>query len=189
MIKIIHENGQVETLRPKKQEQRPAKSKIRVLEDRPSIKTETAPPAKQADPADAVRYDNIVVEMGRLLNSRRRVSNHLVDVYETAGLERRLNLVTEIRELKEQYNNLAVLRKYYETHGCFPRDEKNEKPKLNELQKHELFRRLTNVRTNISKAKRMLDKHQLNPEKVVQYEQKIAALEAEKEEINELLRS
>jgi len=199
MIKLIHEDGSTEILKPKEKEQKKeAKKKVVVNwtdEERPkSIPKPSNENAKPENPdndqsldTDQENYDQIIVKMGEVYRHKQRMANHLADVYETAGLERRKAVVEEIKELRAQYNELFHLKDHFERHGVFP-EQKGQKPKLTDLQKHELLRRRGNVSANISKAKNMVKKYQHNPEKLVKYQSKQASLEAEIEEIDGLLR-
>jgi hypothetical protein len=181
-VKIYHEDGTVEELVPKSQggQEKPAQN--------PVVETQHVVSPEKIDPSatDQEKYDQIVVKMGETYRHKQRICNHLVDVFETAGLERRQAIVNEIKELRTQYNELFYQKDHFERHGVFP-IRNDGKIKLTELQKDELVQKRLNIRSNISKAKSMVVKYQHKPEKLVQYQSKQVQLQAELDEIDGLL--
>lgn len=136
------------------------------------------------------KLEQVQIKQGELYRHKCKVANQLVDLPEDAPIDEAKRLVDEIDSIRKEYNLNAVAIRHFEKTGQWPtQPEKPEKPKISELDKAELMQRLTNLRPNISKAKRAIDKHQRNPQKLVQYQQKLAALEAEKEEIENRLRA
>lgn len=133
-------------------------------------------------------YDQLKVQQGELYRKKCKVNNYLVDLPENSPLEEAKKMVDEIMAIKQVYNMNAGIIRYYDQNGRFPEPEEvKEKPKLSEMDKAELMQRRANLRPNISKAKNAIIKYQRNPQKLVQYEQKLASLQAELSQIDERL--
>jgi predicted MPP superfamily phosphohydrolase len=190
MAIIIHyEDGRSEALKPKKVET-PAKRIVIIgggtVSGIPRERAELLVKAEKIS-ADRQKLDEIQVKMGEMFRHKQRIANHLVDVHETSDNDRRKAMCDEMRALRKGYNALYEKKEHFLQHGTWPAEKGDEKQKLTELEKHELFRRRANVAANVSKAKKMVIKHQHNPAKLVQYQEKQASLEAEIREIDELL--
>lgn len=137
---------------------------------------------------DREMYDQLKIQQGELYRAKAKINNYLVDLPEDAPQADAKALIDQITGIKQVYNMNAVLLRYYDKNGRFPEPEEvKEKPKLSEMDKAELMQRRANLRPNISKAKNAIIKYQRNPEKLVQYEQKLASLQAELSQIDERL--
>lgn len=188
-IILHHEDGSTEEIRNEKESlSKPASGGVIVYWDQEEGFEPAPEPPTSPDDAALQRFDEAQIKMGELYRRKQRIANHLVDIFDNSDDERRKALVDEMRALRKEYNRLYEDCEHFKKHGVWPAGEKEEKHKLTDLQKHELLRRRGNVASNVSKAKSMVKKHQHNPEKLVKYQQKQAALEAELQEIDELLR-
>lgn len=130
----------------------------------------------------------LIIQQGKIYNQRCKAKNQLAGLPDNASLEESRALVNEILSLKDEYNKLARAKKEFDKTGQLPEDPAPKKGKLSDLQKHELFRERQNKASVISKTKNLVKKYQLQPDKLIKYQSKLASLEAEIIEIDELLR-
>lgn len=143
--------------------------------------------AKGITSAQLQEVEQIRVIQGQLYNQKAMACNDLVDRVDTVNATECKALVDKILEIRAIYNANAEKIRHFEQHGELPAPEP-EKPKLSELDKVELIRKRQNVASQISKTKNAVTKYQHQPAKVVKYENKMARLQAELQEIDELLR-
>lgn len=134
------------------------------------------------------KIDEIQIRQGELYRQKCKLANKLVDIVDSSTQEQRKALVDQIMQAKEEYNHLAITLKHWKETGQLPKNDVPEKVKLTDLQKHELLRRRTNTAANLSKKKNMVKKYQHQPGKLVKYQNEQAKLQAEIQEIDELLR-
>ncbi|AHM62306.1 hypothetical protein D770_20285 [Flammeovirgaceae bacterium 311] len=186
----VYTDGKAEELQ-KKVKPTITASSIRVLDQPVAAITEkpAAPVAAPVTPTpqDAEEADRIRVNQGELYRQKCKLANQLVDLAETGTQEQRKELVDLILFNKSIYNSNAIALQHFEKTGVLPREPEPEKPKLSEMDKVELLQRRGNVRANISKAKKLVERHQHNPSRVVIYQNKLASLQAELSEIEERL--
>ena len=152
-------------------------------------KVTIAPTTRQINIPTPAEIDEMRIKQGELYRQKCKLANELVDIVDVSTLEQRKELVDQIIASKEEYNQLAVVVKHWEKTGQLLKKEEPVKVKLTDLQKHELLRKRTNTAANVSKKKNMVRKYQHQPEKLLKYQSQQAKLEAEIQEIDELLRA
>lgn len=128
-------------------------------------------------PADVQsRYEELLQDLQTLFNRKAKLSNTLADYAEHDNAGRAL-VVGEIIALRNEYNRLAVVRKFVERHGYFPEGEKVlEEENLVHDKLLELREKLRAEHTNKSKkVKRLRDAQaRQDKEKILHYENEIA---------------
>lgn len=122
------------------------------------------------------RYEELLQDLQSLFNRKAKLSNTLADyaVHDDAG---RALVVGEIIALRNEYNRLAVVRKFVERHGHFPEAGKeSEEENLVHDKLLELRERLRAEHTNKSKkVKRLKDAEaKQDKEKILHYQNEIA---------------
>jgi cell fate (sporulation/competence/biofilm development) regulator YlbF (YheA/YmcA/DUF963 family) len=144
-------------------------------------------------PAPEIKLDNlpkeieeIILIQGKLFNKKAVLSNSLVDLPESATDADRKQIVDQIVTLTEEYNRLADLKTEWQKTGKIPEIE--VKPKLDESTKVQLLQERNNLRSNLTKTRKNLEKYQAQPAKVVKYREKEAQITARLNEIEEKLK-
>jgi hypothetical protein len=130
--------------------------------------------------------EEIILTQGKLFNKKAVLSNSLVDLPESASDADRKPIVDQIVSLTEEYNRLAELKTEWQKTGKIPDIE--VKPRLDESTKVELLQERNNLRSNLTKTRKNLEKYQTQPAKVVKYREKESQIIARLNEIEEKLR-
>jgi hypothetical protein len=126
-------------------------------------------------------YAELQKQMQYIWNKKAKLSNSLGDYAEHQNAERRL-VVTEILNLKSEYNALFVRKKYYEQFGEMPSEaetpEAEEKKGLAELRLS-----LKDLHSRLSKKRKLL-REATTQDKIKKFQEAIVQLEAEIKNIN-----
>ncbi|TPE43970.1 hypothetical protein [Pontibacter mangrovi] len=118
-------------------------------------------------------YDSLVIERSHLYSERCKLSNTLADA-ETD--EARLEIVEKIEAIEKSRKAIGQKLKHFEEHGTFPVEQvKPQEPELTELDRADLLKKRNNLRSQVSKAKKAVEK---KPGDVTKQE-KLAKLEVE----------
>lgn len=207
VVKIYGQNGQARTLeqkvdkdtmdsRPKvvvhweSPEDSPV-DKLVVMPDRDTATVDTDSTEEKIPqthiPKDDKDFEALIIRQGELYRQRSKLSNELVDIaFDSTQAERKV-IVDQILAKVSEYNKLAEAKRFYEKHGKWP-EQPEIKKKISDTEKQELLKQIQNIRSNISKAKKAVEKYQHQPTKVQKYQVKKARLEMELQYAEELIR-
>lgn len=196
-VRIVRPDGQARTLQQKDPDKKADKPIVRIgqkaVSPEPEVVRTPAPaPDKKADIPAVITdkdYEQLVIRQGELYRQRSKLSNQLVDIAFDSTLEERQVIVNQILARVSEYNSLAEKKRFFEKHGKWPEIPPEKRKIPSDTEKKELLRQINNLRSNISKAKKAIEKYQHQPAKVHKYQQKKARLEIELQYAEELIRS
>lgn len=159
--------GEYKTIAIKKPATEPVKTEIKAKPTSEDQEAGFAAPGANAE------YDNYIAERSRLHSERCKLSNTLADAQTD---EERQEIVDKIEAIERSRKAIATKLKYFDEHGAFPEAPvAPEQPLLSELDKAELLKKRNNLRSQVSKAKKAVEK---KPSDVAKQE-KLAKLEVE----------
>lgn len=142
-------------------------------EDTGGVVVQLKPRPEPVAPGTNAEYDSLISERSRLYSERCKLSNTLADAEND---EVRSEIVDKIEAIEKSRKAIGQKLKHFEEHGTFPVEQlKPQEPELNELDRADLLKKRNNLRSQVSKARKAVEK---KPGDVTKQE-KLAKLEVE----------